>query len=96
VTTSVEIPTPPKLDRDPELAVIAALEATLKASVFAIISAHPPLRDADARVDDNTPDSYWVASVFVTLADQLANAIDAYRHALDHEHRAALNDQIPF
>jgi hypothetical protein len=87
--TSVQIPTPPQLDADPELAVLAALEAALKASVFALITAHPALRDADCRVDDDTPDSYWVASVFLTLADQLGEAINAYRRGLDRRRAAS-------
>ncbi len=92
---SVEIPTPTDLDRAPELAVIAALDAALKASVFAIIAAHPPLRDDDAIVGDDTPDSYWVASVFLTLADQLGEAISAYHRAIEREH-AIPDSEFPF
>jgi hypothetical protein len=67
--TTVSIPLPPVLDDHPELAVLAALDAALKASVFSLVSAHPPMRDADQRQRD-LPDSYWIASVFVSLAHQ--------------------------
>ncbi len=93
--TSVQIPTPPDLDRDPELAVLAALHAALKAAVFALISAHPPLRDPDCQLGDDTPDSYWVASVFVTIADKLGDTIDAYHRVLDRQHNAASDDDFP-
>ena len=90
---SVEIPTPPTLDRAPELAVIAALDATLKASVFAMISAHPPLRDPDCSVGN---DADLVASVFLTLADQLGEAISAYHRAIEREHNVIPNREFPF
>jgi hypothetical protein len=84
--TTVSIPLPPALDDHPELAVLAALDAALKASVFALIAAHPPMRDADQR-DADLPDSYWVASVFVTLAQQLEDAIAGYHRVLERERR---------
>lgn len=94
--TSVLIPTPPDLDRDPELAVLAALDASLKAAVFALISAHPPLRDSDCQLGDDTPDSYWIASVFVTIAGQLGDIIDAYRRAIDRKRNAVADGDFPF
>lgn len=89
---SVEIPTPPTLDRAPELAVIAVLDAALKASVFAMISSHPLLRDPDCSVGN---DADLVASVFLSIANQLGEAINAYHRAIEREH-AIPDSEFPF
>lgn len=93
--TSVQIPTPTDLDRNPELAIIACLDAALKAATFALISVHPPLRDTECELANDTPDSYWIASVFVTIAGQLGDAIDAYRRVTRRQHNRT-SDDIPF
>lgn len=94
--TPVDIPTPNELDRDPELAVLAALDAALQAAVFALVAVHPPLRgDSDALLGDDTPETYWIASVFVISARQLGDALDAYRNAVDKQRRTT-NDEFPF
>ena len=94
--TPVDIPTPNKLDRDPELAVLAVLDAALQAAVFALISVHPHLRgDNDAPLGDGTSETYWIASVFVISARQLGDALDAYRSATDKQ-RQITNDDFPF
>ena len=94
---TVEIPTPPKLDVAPELAVLAALEAALRASVFAMISAHPPLRDANQAVDEDTPQAYWVAFAVVTLSEQLGDALGAYQRAIDRAHNSGRKQaEVPF
>jgi hypothetical protein len=89
---SIKIPTPTDLDRAPELAVIAALDAALKASVFAMISAHPSLRDPDSSVGN---DAYLVASVFLAIANQLGEAISAYHRAIECE-PAIPDSEFPF
>lgn len=89
---SIEIPTPTDLDRAPELAVIAVLDAALKASANAMISAHPPLRDPDCSVG-NAAD--LVASVFLSIANQLGEAISAYHRAIEREH-AIPDSEFPF
>lgn len=94
--THVQIPLPPELDQNPELAVLATLDAALKASVFALVAAHPPLRDPKCQPGDSTPDSYWIAAVFLSLADQLAEAIAAYRRTVDRERDLAAQQGFPF
>ena len=84
--TELEIPTPQQLDNAPELAVLVALDAVLRAAEFAVIAVHPPMRDADGTAHEDPPDSYWVATVLVTLAGQLHQAIGAYHAATVREH----------
>ena len=94
--TPVDIPTPNDLDRDPELAVLAALDAALQAAVFALISVHPHLRGGDEpQPRHDPPDTYWIASVFLISARQLGDALDAYRNAIDKQ-RSITNDDLPF
>ena len=40
-------PCPDALDREPQLAVLFALEAALDATAMALIAAHPELRDGE-------------------------------------------------
>ena len=96
--TEPEIPTPHELDKAPELAVLVALDAVLRAAEFAVIAVHPPMRDPDGTSHEEPPDSYWVASVFVTLAGQLHQAIGAY-HATtlrEHDRTSSDGDEISF
>lgn len=94
--TDLEIPTPHELDRAPELAALVALDAVLRAAEFAVIAMHPPMRSGESTTEE-MPDSYWVASVFVTLAGQLHQAIRAYREARLREHEQETdNDGFPF
>lgn len=96
--TGVEIPPPPELDHAPELAVLAALEAALLAARFALIATHPPLRDAECTAGEDAPDSYWIALVFLTLADQLADVLGGYRCAIARERCGSRDrdDDLPF
>lgn len=96
--TELEIPTPQKLDKAPELAVLVALDAVLRAAEFAVISVHPAMRDPDGKSHEDPSDSYWVASVFVTLAGQLHQAIGAYHAATvrEHDRRSSGDDEISF
>lgn len=95
---AVSIPTPPKLDHAPELAVLAALDAALRASVFAMISAHPPLRDPDCNVGQDSPDDYWVALAFVSLAEELGDALSAYQRSIERGRgrKAGRQAEFPF
>ena len=92
--TELKIPTPHDLDHAPELAVLVALDAVLGAAEFAVVAVHPPMRDAGDATHDDVPDSYWVASVFITLAGQLHQAIRAYRETImrENEHES-LDDE---
>lgn len=96
--TELEIPTPHELDKAPELAVLVALDAVLRAAEFAVIAVHPPMRDPDGNTNEDPPDSYWVASVFVTLAGQLRQAIGAYHATVvrEHDRTSSNDDEIPF
>lgn len=80
-------PQPEEVCRDPELAILAALDAILTLAIHAIIAAHPYAQD------DQRP--YWVgpslsaadriASDLLTSARRLSEILDAYRDAIGFE-----------
>ena len=94
--TSVRIPAPPELDHNPELAVLATLEAALMAAEFALIAIHPALRDPDRRPGDQPPDSYWIATVFLAAAAQLRGALHAYQRVIERGRCPPTSSEIPF
>ena len=88
--TLIDIPTPDALDHDPELAVIAALEANLEAARFAVIAAQPGLRNPDPVAYPD--DTHLVAGVLVTLISDLIEALGAYRAVLARQRARAISD----
>lgn len=91
-----DLPTPRDLDDHPELAALAVLDAALRASVFALIAAQPLMRDPDHPSAASPPDSYWVATVVVTFAHQLEDALAGYRRVLGRDRRDDTDDDFPF
>lgn len=78
-------PSPDDLDREPQLAVIFALGATLDATTMALIAAHPELRDgAGETVPDSTAS---LARACVLVARDLRGLLETYRHALERTSR---------
>ena len=76
-------PTPPELDRAPELAVLAALDGVLEITFCALLAAHPELADAER--------PYWrlpasksscIAANIVVRAEQLRRDLTTYRRCL--------------
>ncbi|HLT02138.1 MAG TPA: hypothetical protein VK001_08155 [Geminicoccaceae bacterium] len=96
--TRPAIPTPDQLDHAPELAVLAVLDASLQAAVYAVMAEQPGLRGPDHADLGSVPASHWCAERLVNLADRLLRVIDAYRTALarEHKHRLADRDDQPF
>jgi hypothetical protein len=97
-------PSPEDLCRDPELAILALLDAAIALSLSALVATHPII------VDHERP--YWIepkplhsdhfAQTLVHIADQLRYAIAKYRLAINAEHRSHSDnsnhpdDEIPF
>ncbi len=96
-------PPPEDLCRDPVLAILAALDATLTIAIRALIAAHPYAND------DERP--YWakpelspsdrVAPDIVMIARRLQDALESYRNAIVIELRADRRgdpppDDMPF
>lgn len=85
------------LEHAPELAVIAVLDVSLQAAVSTLHAMHAPI----ARWPECSPaalsDSRSIAALLVRLADQLTDAISAYRLVIDRE-RADMHelDELPF
>lgn len=83
---SVPLPTPSELDREPQLAALAALDAALAAARAALVSRHPTLRDPETPYRVRHEDLYGaVAYVIVCNADRLAGQIDLYAKLLHNE-----------
>lgn len=73
------LPTPRELATAPELAILAALEATIDVALIALVAAHPELQATDDAAD---PVSSLVASAADNVIDKaqaLADAIIGYR-----------------
>lgn len=80
-------PTPLDLSNDPELAVLAALDALLELSVSALHAEHP-----DLGVDESEPHQLTVlAGSIIESARRLRDLLRAYRAALARHHR-----DVPF
>ena len=96
--TSTAIPLPPELDHHFELAPLAVLEAALLATEYALIAAHPEMRDAETSIPlDAAPDTYWVATVMLRIAGQLHHAITDYKKAAERERQGGHRQQeFPF
>ena len=81
-----------------ELAILAALDTTLEATVAAMLLANPEVLHADPydECGSHTPE-VWIAEAFVTEARTLRMIIDRYRHALYRANeRMREDDDIAF
>lgn len=70
-------PTTDQLAVAPELALLSALEATLDATISALLAAHPELRSRNGRLP-----SAQIADVVIARSLELREAINRYRLAL--------------
>lgn len=90
-------PSPRQLQHAPELTVIAVLDASLQAAVHMLHAIHAPMARVPDRTSPAPTDSYVIAALLVRIADELAEAIRAYRHVLDREQPQTLElDELPF
>lgn len=87
------LPTPPQLERDPELAILAVLHTTLQVAVYALVAAYPQLATDYPLPSDR---DFHVASKILSLAYQLRRAISEYRRALDDAHATPTDDDATF
>lgn len=91
-------PTWPKskdLARDPALAIISALNATLIIAIRALVAMHPHAHD-DARpywVKPELTPTDRVAPDIIVSARQLLDLLESYRNAIVFEHR--LDYEVP-
>jgi hypothetical protein len=90
-------PTPTDLRHDPELAIVAALDHTLRLAVAALVAIYPELSDSQRplwRVEASA--SGEAASALVARSEALGQAISAYRAALLRARETELTDELPF
>ena len=72
---------PGDLDREPQLAVLFALDAALWAARMALISVHAELREPEAEADSDTTTA--IARTLARLLGEVGPVLAAYRHALE-------------
>ena len=93
-------PTPDQLDDAPELAIVAALQATLEASESALFAANRELECDDRHLDerDLQPPRVWIACAILESIAQLSHLLSRYRRAIDlaAQQRLAQFDDLPF
>lgn len=90
------IPTPPELMKDPELATLAVLDATLDITWYAMMAEYPDMHD-DYQLYDKPPPpiSLFIARHIIQKMDELHDAIVRYRQRLKEQHEAE-NKDLPF
>ena len=97
-------PTLAEIQSHPELAILAALEATIHAAALAIGAANPELADPDQLAHTETEglaaDVLLHAGTILTDLELLARSIDAYRFAtaafVAAHRRHISDDDFPF
>ena len=89
---------PTELRREPELAVLAVLDASLAASRMALIAEHPDADDFHIACNVPTPPLTVVAALLVDRTVELRSLISRYTLALDDFRAAERNrdSDIPF
>lgn len=95
--TSHSAVTPNDLRTDPELAILDALDHTLKLAVYALVAVYPDLTDLEIpswRRDDTEPSR--TASHLIDCCQELEAAIAGYRTAIRHTGKAEANQDLPF
>jgi len=89
--------TPDNLRRDPELAILAALDHTLQLAVYALVAIYPDLTDSDTplwRPQDAEIDR--AANHLVAATQPLRHAIREFRTAILRARKAEANEEFPF
>lgn len=88
----LRLPIPPLLERSPELAALAILDAALTASEAALLASHTDLYNG---ATDCNPrgSSVLRANAVIIHARRLATAIAAYRDSLDRDARRVERDR---
>ncbi len=84
--------TPDHLRRDPELAILAALDHTLQLAVYALVAIYPdrPVwRREDTAIDR-------AANHLVAATEPLTHAISEFRTVILRAREAEANEEFPF
>jgi len=90
-------PKPPEIARSPELAVLAALDAALLVTDYALLAEHPDLWDQDRPPWCPPPDlPARIADTIIDLAHRLRDTLACYRRALEKRDQDSRRDEIPF
>ena len=86
VKLPVELPTPPELAHDPELAALALLEASMHVAAYAIIAENMELcaQEDENHIDEKTSLSLLTAKELLEKIEILENVLERYR-----KHRTA-------
>jgi hypothetical protein len=75
-------PTPPEVERAPEVALLAVLDRALDATVAAIIAAHPNLADGEPYYRRLDRPEARAADAILARAARLRDALHRYRRVL--------------
>ncbi len=89
--------TPNDLRREPELAILDALDHTLRLAVYALVAIYPELSDSERpfwrRQDSATGHA---ASHLIACSNELELAVCRYRTAIRRAREAEANEDFPF
>ncbi len=89
--------TPNDLIRDPELAILAALDHMLELAVYALVAIYPELTDSERpswRRDDSA--AGLAASHLIACSQELECAVCGYRTAILRARESEANEDLPF
>jgi hypothetical protein len=75
-------PTPPEIERAPEVALLAALDHALDIAAAAVVAAHPNLLDDEPAYRHLDRPEMKAADAILTRARRLRDALDRYRRAI--------------
>jgi hypothetical protein len=82
-------PTPPEIDRAPEIALLAVLDHALDTAAAAVIAAHPNILDDEPLYRRLDRPEMKAADAILTRARRLRDALDQYRRAIAALHSNA-------
>ena len=90
-------PTPDDLRRDPELAILAALDHTLELAVYALVAIYPDLTDSDRPLwHRQDAEIDHAANHLVACTEPLRHAIGEFQTAIRRARQAEANEEFPF
>ena len=95
--TSQPTLTPDHLRRDPELAILAALDHTLKLAVYALVAIYPDLTDSERPLwRREVTEIDHAANHLVVCTEPLRHAIGEFQTAIRQAREAEANEEFPF
>ena len=84
----MNVPTPPEIVHDPELAILAVLDAVLDATANSLVAAHLELCDPEPDPHPTSRPTALAAAILRQARRMRAN-LARYRTAIDEQRRAA-------